>query len=38
MTSGLMNRAEAERGLALVDLCVWVTDPQKYADARLHDD
>ena len=32
------NRAEAERVLALVDLFVWVTDPQKYADARLHDD
>ena len=28
------NRAEAERVLALVDLFVWVTDPQKYADAR----
>ena len=24
--------------LELVDLFVWVTDPQKYADARLHDD
>lgn len=34
----LGNRAEAERILALVDLFVWVTDPQKYADARLHDD
>ncbi|MBM6399110.1 50S ribosome-binding GTPase [Phycicoccus sp. MQZ13P-5] len=32
------NRAEAERVLELVDLFVWVTDPQKYADARLHDD
>lgn len=32
------NRAEAERVLGLVDLFVWVTDPQKYADARLHDD
>jgi GTP-binding protein EngB required for normal cell division len=32
------NREEAERVLALVDLFVWVTDPQKYADARLHDD
>ncbi len=32
------HRAEAERVLALVDLFVWVTDPQKYADARLHDD
>jgi GTP-binding protein EngB required for normal cell division len=32
------NRAEAERVLELVDLFVWVTDPQKYADSRLHDD
>jgi GTP-binding protein EngB required for normal cell division len=32
------NRTEAERVLELVDLFVWVTDPQKYADARLHDD
>jgi GTP-binding protein EngB required for normal cell division len=34
----LSHRAEAERILALVDVFVWVTDPQKYADARLHDD
>jgi GTP-binding protein EngB required for normal cell division len=32
------NREEAARVLDLVDLFVWVTDPQKYADARLHDD
>ncbi len=32
------NRDEAQRVLELVDLFVWVTDPQKYADARLHDD
>ncbi len=32
------NRDEAERVLELVDLFVWVTDPQKYADSRLHDD
>jgi GTP-binding protein EngB required for normal cell division len=32
------NREEAERILHLVDVFVWVTDPQKYADARLHDD
>jgi len=32
------HRQEAERVLALVDVFVWVTDPQKYADARLHDD
>ncbi|MGL5851876.1 MAG: ABC transporter, partial [Phycicoccus sp.] len=34
----LANRAEAARVLELVDLFVWVTDPQKYADARLHDE
>ncbi len=34
----MANRAEAVRVLELVDLFVWVTDPQKYADARLHDD
>ncbi len=34
----LDHRVEAERVLELVDLFVWVTDPQKYADARLHDD
>lgn len=32
------HRQEAERVLALVDVFVWVMDPQKYADARLHDD
>lgn len=32
------HRIESERVLALVDVFVWVTDPQKYADARLHDD
>jgi GTP-binding protein EngB required for normal cell division len=32
------HRAESERVLELVDVFVWVTDPQKYADARLHDD
>lgn len=32
------HRVEADRILALADLFVWVTDPQKYADARLHDD
>ena len=30
--------ARPSRSSALVDLFVWVTDPQKYADARLHDD
>lgn len=34
----LGNRAEAERILERCDVFVWVTDPQKYADARLHDD
>ena len=32
------HRAEAQRVLELVDVFVWVTDPQKYADAVLHDD
>lgn len=32
------HRAEADRLLGLVDVFVWVTDPQKYADAVLHDD
>ena len=31
------HRAEAERILDLCDVFVWVTDPQKYADATLHD-
>lgn len=31
------HRQEAERLVALVDLMVWVTDPQKYADAALHE-
>jgi hypothetical protein len=32
------HRIEADRVLDLVDVFIWVTDPQKYADARLHDD
>ncbi|WP_338748178.1 GTPase family protein [Janibacter alittae] len=32
------HRLEARRVLQLVDVFVWVTDPQKYADAVLHDD
>ncbi len=32
------HRAEAQRVLDLVDVFVWVTDPQKYADALLHED
>jgi GTP-binding protein EngB required for normal cell division len=31
------HQAEADRVLALVDLVVWVTDPQKYADRALHE-
>ncbi|MEE1651865.1 GTPase [Brachybacterium sp. J144] len=34
----LGNRAIAERLTGLVDVLVWVTDPQKYADAVLHQD
>lgn len=32
------NRAEAERLIGTADAIVWVTDPQKYADASLHQD
>jgi len=31
------NREEVERLLELVDAVLWVVDPQKYADAALHD-
>jgi GTP-binding protein EngB required for normal cell division len=31
------NRAEVERLVEVVDVFVWVVDPQKYADASLHD-
>ena len=31
------HRAEVDRLVQLVDLLVWVVDPQKYADAALHD-
>jgi GTP-binding protein EngB required for normal cell division len=31
------HRIEVERMIRLVDLFVWVVDPQKYADAALHD-
>ena len=34
----MSHRREAERVLALCDVFVWVTDPQKYADALLHDE
>jgi GTP-binding protein EngB required for normal cell division len=32
------HRIEVDRVLELVDVFIWVTDPQKYADARLHED
>ncbi|HYO85579.1 MAG TPA: GTPase [Dermatophilaceae bacterium] len=32
------HRVEADRVLGLADVFVWVTDPQKYADALLHDE
>ncbi len=32
------HRKEADRILELTDVFVWVTDPQKYADAVMHDD
>ncbi|RNI21332.1 GTPase [Flexivirga caeni] len=32
------HRAEADRVIELADVFVWVTDPQKYADAVLHDE
>ena len=31
------HRTEAERLVGLVDLMVWVLDPQKYADAAVHE-
>jgi GTP-binding protein EngB required for normal cell division len=33
----LDHRLEVERMIELVDLLVWIVDPQKYADAALHD-
>ena len=32
------HRLEADRIVALADLVLWVVEPQKYADASLHDD
>ena len=32
------HRAEVDRLVQVVDVFVWVVDPQKYADAALHDD
>src|SRR5690606_35131196 len=34
----LSHRAEADRVLERADVFVWVADPQKYADARLHEE
>lgn len=31
------HRVEADRLVELVDMLIWVVDPQKYADAALHD-
>ncbi len=31
------HRLEVERLIGLVDLLVWIVDPQKYADSALHD-
>jgi putative protein kinase ArgK-like GTPase of G3E family len=31
------HRVEVDRVLELADLVVWIVDPQKYADASLHD-
>ncbi len=33
----MSNRMEMQRLVALVDLLIWVVDPEKYADAALHD-
>lgn len=32
------HRAEADRVIELADVFIWVTDPQKYADAVLHEE
>jgi GTPase Era involved in 16S rRNA processing len=34
----LRHRVEADRILERADVFVWVVDPQKYADARIHDE
>jgi GTP-binding protein EngB required for normal cell division len=33
----LSHRLEVDRLVQLVDMLIWVVDPQKYADAALHD-
>jgi len=34
----LQHRAVVDRAVEFADLLIWVTDPQKYADASWHDD
>lgn len=36
-STALNHRAEVERLIELVDVFIWVTDPQKYADAAMHE-
>ncbi|MFD7302589.1 GTPase [Streptomyces pharetrae] len=36
-SAAVQHREQAERVLALVDAVVWVVDPEKYADAVLHE-
>jgi GTP-binding protein EngB required for normal cell division len=36
-STAVEHRLEVDRLVQLVDLLVWVVDPQKYADAALHD-
>ena len=35
-STAVAHRTEVDRLVALVDVLVWVVDPQKYADAALH--
>ena len=35
-STALAHRLEVDRLVAMVDLMIWVVDPQKYADAILH--
>ncbi|WP_228040415.1 YfjP family GTPase [Streptomyces chromofuscus] len=36
-SAAVQHREQAERVLALVDAIIWVVDPEKYADAVLHE-
>ncbi len=36
-STAVAHRLEVDRLVGLVDLLVWVMDPQKYADAAIHD-